>query len=313
MQDPEFDRWRHVLLNTTVRVVMEDSTRRRVVAIGADEPISLLLSLLLSENLLSLPVVASDPPRPVVGFVDVLDVACLVLDYYTRNAVSIEDLTNPSTQSTFFATPVKIALNYSGIDLALTISEDASLYQALRTFSNPNLERRIHRVGVVNSKNELVGILSQSDIISFVLKYKSFVPRALAESNVHSLGMYSPPIIVRVDTPFVEALEKLTKHKIHGLALFDNEYHLTASLSVSDLRGIVPNSFEFFNGSALQFLCRGTKDNRQGPVITCSVQDSFMDIVQMLTEQRLHRIFVTDSFGHPVGVITLGDVISKLI
>jgi len=258
-------------------------------------------------------VVESDPPRPIIGFVDVLDVAFLVLDFYNRNSITIDDSTTFSLLKSFFSTPVKNALNYSGVDIALTINDNATLLQAIRTFSNPSLEKRVHRVGVVNNKNELIGILSQSDIISFVAKNLSYLPYTLAVASAQELGLYSSPIMERIDAPFVDSLEKLTKHRIHGLALFDNEFHITASLSVSDLRGLVPNSFEFFNGSTLQFLCRGTKASRQGPVITCFVEDSFAEVVKTLTDQHLHRIFATDSLGHPIGVITLGDVIAKLV
>jgi len=71
-------------------------------------------------------------------------------------------------------------------------------------------------------------------------------------------GLIHSPIMIRIDSTFVDALDRLYKNRISGLALVDHEFKLSGNLSASDLRGMNPSAFDFFTGSTLQFLAKGT-------------------------------------------------------
>jgi len=301
-----------LLRRTLVRTVMENATKRGVVYINEEEPMSKVLDTLTREDLLSMPILSSEVPATVVGFVDVLDIACFILDFYKLNATTIESAKTSPVQRAFFSAPIKKVLNYSGVDYPLTIREESNLLTAIQAFAHPILERRVHRLAVINFAGEIVGILSQSDILNFVSQYITFLPRSLAFSTVFDLNMHTPPITERLDTPFVETLEKLTKNRIHGIALFDHEFKLSTSFSVSDLRGLKGDSFDYFSGSTLQFLSRGTTSITR-PVIYCHYMESFSDVILRMKQNHLHRIFTVDGQGHPVGIITLGNIIEKIV
>jgi len=118
--------------------------------------------------------------------------------------------------------------------------------------------------------------------------------------------------LISIDTPFVDALETLFCHRISGLALIDQEYHISGNFSVGDLRGMKPYGFEYFTGSVLQFLAKGTSS--RGPIGTIQVDEytTFGEVVKLLDEQHLHRVFVSDGSNHPLGQISLGDILVKL-
>jgi predicted transcriptional regulator len=48
-------------------------------------------------------------------------------------------------------------------------------------------------------------------------------------------------------------------------------------------------------------------------VITCKGDDAIKDIILKLDSEKIHRIYVVDDKGNTEGVITLRDIISKLV
>ena len=50
------------------------------------------------------------------------------------------------------------------------------------------------------------------------------------------MGIIKSTVISRIDAPFYEALEVLYNNKMSGIALVDNNGHIDANLSASDLR-----------------------------------------------------------------------------
>jgi CBS domain-containing protein len=48
-------------------------------------------------------------------------------------------------------------------------------------------------------------------------------------------------------------------------------------------------------------------------VITCKRDDAIKDIILKLDSVKIHRIYVVDDKGNAEGVITLRDIISKLV
>lgn len=136
-------------------------------------------------------------------------------------------------------------------------------------------------------------------------------------------GLIRTPLFVRIDSPFVDALETLCRNKISGmsdrhsysyhpgLALVDHEFKLSGNISVSDLRGMNPLAFDFFNGSTLQFMAKGT-DAPMRVTQALGPANSFGEAIERLASERIHRIYIAEDHGHPVGFVSLIDVIARL-
>lgn len=48
-------------------------------------------------------------------------------------------------------------------------------------------------------------------------------------------------------------------------------------------------------------------------MVTCKREDTIKEVIAMLDSNKIHRIYVVDDDGNLEGVITLRDIISKLV
>jgi len=266
------------------------------------------MQILSSCNLLSLPVV-NEEKQEFYGFVDVLDLAGYILAEWKRISVRLESSHFPA--ESLFETEIFEIVNFSNMNYPIYIREDASIQDAIKLFCRPRTVNRLHRIGVVNENGKLVNVISQSDIIYFAVKHIDTIPKSLVDLPIGTdQGLIKSPIMVRIDSPFSDTLETLYKNKISGLALVDHEFKLCGNLSASDLRGMNSLGFDFFLGSTLQFLVKGTQSKLKR---TQSVQpgDTFGSVLLLLEKERIHRVYITDQSGHPIGFISLIDLISR--
>lgn len=210
-----------------------------------------------------------------------------------------------------FATPVRQVLNYSRVDVPAFIEEGASLQDLRHLFLLPRYAQRLHRVAVTRA-GRVVDVVSQSDLVRWAAQHQGSLPPSRREQAVGRLaGLLRTPLMVRLDSPFVDALELLYANRVSGLALVDGSFQLSGNLSASDLRGMSPLGFDFFLGSTLQFLAKATSSGAH-PTRALGVGDTFGAALTLLSEEGLHRLYICDEGGHPVGLITLLDVIARL-
>jgi len=179
-------------------------------------------------------------------------------------------------------------------------------------FTDPHQFHRLHRVAVLNTEKNLVGIISQSDLIRFAYQNIHLLPRELADKQIVNLNIGRSLIFVRLDSPFIDTLETLYQNRISGLALVDEEFHLSGNISTSDLRGISPGSFDYFLGSTLQFLVKGRKGPIKAPT-SVGYSATLGEVLKMVHENNIHRIYLTNQYDRPQAVLTLGDIIVRLI
>jgi len=282
---------------------------RKLFTVKSNDTVAHLLQVLSDKNIISCPVI--DPSTDeFLGFVDTLDVAGWVLTSWRKHSRELEHGKFPSRE--FFHEPVEKILNYSKVDPAVAVNEHISILDLVDVFTDPHTYHRLHRVAVVDGKKNILGIISQSDLISFAFKNIHLLPRELAAMKIRELNIGRSLIFVRLDSPFIDTLETLYQNRISGLALVDEEFHLSGNISTSDLRGISPASFDYFLGSTLQFLVKGQKGPIKPPT-SVSFESTLEDVLKILYENRIHRVYLTNEYDRPQSVITLGDLIARLI
>jgi len=265
------------------------------------------LNVLQRDNIISAPVV--DDGR-FLGFVDVLDIAGYILHVWKSLSRLYEEHLFPR-QELFNETPIRNVLNFSKLDIPAFISEDASVEDLIYMFLDPNFFNRLRRVAVVNS-SEVKNTLSQSDIISFAIDNLNSIDPTILNKTIYELGyLVRTTIMARIDTPFIDALELLFQNKISGLALVDQDFRFCGNLSASDLRGLKPTSFEFFTSSTLSFLCKGVDQEYKGSISVLPTSN-LTEVLQTLSRNHIHRVYVTKDNGYLLGVISLIDIISRL-
>jgi len=279
-------------------------SKRPLISIERESTLKQTLEILDKHQILSAPVLDSKT-NVFLGFIDVLDIAG-----YTASFLDEADH-EEYRASEFFNQNVEEILNFSDCNYCVSIPLTCSFMDMVRTFCNPRFKGRLHRVIVHNEENEIVNIITQSDILAIIAKHLDlFQDRGetrLKESRIHHRA-----VSVRIDDPFIDALHLLFNNRVSGVAMVDHEYKLEGNFSASDLRGLQPSSFRLCTSSVLHFLSKGTKQSGQlHNTILCSVREeqTLAEIIRLMVEQHLHRVYVVSDSGHSEGVITIGDII----
>ena len=216
------------------------------------------------------------------------------------------------------------------------------------------------------------GVISMSDVVRLVLR-EGLGPRsaaleetsdAAAESaalsetvTLEELGIATKRVFcVNAAEPALHAFEKMTRLGLSAVAVVDDRRNVVGNLSESDIRGVLPNRYAALTRPLDEYLAlvrassfpvvryggvegggerrTSTRENKRPPrPLFCHRSSSFSDAVRLLTDGRLHHVFVAeDCGGEPsvadaamaerasgklaaddlVGVLTLTDVLRRV-
>jgi len=201
----------------------------------------------------------------------------------------------------------------------------------------------VHRIPVVDAEGEMVTILSQSRVVSFLYKYiRSFslsllhTPAAAllptTTNNLSSLpfsekhercGCCRPQRVVTVRTTDRAIDGFITMHDncVSAVAVVDEKGRITANLSASDVKAVgydgtfITRLFrpipEFLRLVAAQaaFSQNCTLPPTPLPTAIVTADSSFLSVVGMLVNRRIHRVYVVDDVMHPIGVIGYREIL----
>jgi CBS domain-containing protein len=297
-------RWLELCIKTSARDLARVS-HETLIVLESSTTVRDALQILAKNNILSAPVSENNF---FLGFVDVLDI--------TGYAIAVQK-TNPfdfsATSSLFFDSPIKAVINFSGWDNPVTVTEKSTVLEVMVALSITAQQPRRpvpHRVAVLEN-GKFSNVISQSDVITFASKHFNLFG-GLANKTLKELNLLHSNIMVRLDSSFSDAVEILYNNRVSGIALVTEEGKLAANFSASDLRGLVPEAFEIFYGSILQFLVKGTTSSKLGAPIKCSENTTLAEAIQLLATNHVHRLYVCTEYDYPKAVVTLTDIIGVL-
>jgi len=49
------------------------------------------------------------------------------------------------------------------------------------------------------------------------------------------------------------------------------------------------------------------------PVISCHPTETIIHLIEKLSVLKIHRLYIVDEHHKPIGVISLGDLLSKIV
>jgi len=296
-----YNSWKDLLKNVTVReLVLATHTKALIIL----EPIVTLrkaIEILANNKIISAPVV--DPKTHVFhGMIDYLDIMNFIVSHWRKYSRTFSSEFFPSSE--FFDLPITEVLNYSKMDFPVAIGDNASLEDLIHLFVSTRPSGRVHRVAVLQGVTTLWTVVSQSDLIKFLTKHLNLLKDG--NKSVGGLGLPHTVIVAKAEDPACQVLEVMTDHLISGLALIDEKGHLVGQLSASDMRGLQPNSVDYFLMNAKQFSRSASVPKY---VISCRNESLLKDVLKEFTTHRLHRIYVVTKEDYVTGIITLTDII----
>ncbi|WVZ85288.1 hypothetical protein U9M48_032233 [Paspalum notatum var. saurae] len=178
--------------------------------------------------------------------------------------------------------------------------------------------------------DKIENIITQSSVVHMLAEcvglpwFESWGTKKLSELG---LPIMKPSKLVKVneDQPVLKAFQLMREKGVGGLPVMDTsgakaignisirdvQYLLTAPKIYKEHRSITTKDFLTAVRHHLQ------EQHEASPllhdVITCKKDDTIKDIILKLDSEKIHRIYVVDDKGNTEGVITLRDIISKLV
>lgn len=264
-----------------------------------------------------------------------------MLDILAFASKELED-SNPVTQSKrvgdFAMRNARDILNFSGRNPWNDLSYKARFSELLDLLS----ETSAHRVAITNEQIDVIGLITQSRIIRFFFNNKDKFQDRVNRTVEQAFGKIEKPVLtVHLNEFVINALKKMKENRVSGLAIVDDKGKLVGNISAGDLKVKVfffsyvllfvyfKNSTKNMDTSTLEGLredlhsqIRSFKgivsDSRMlsnlshFDPITVSRTSSLLEIMEKVLKYRIHRVYVTDSEGKPIQIISLGDLIKVL-
>jgi CBS domain-containing protein len=177
----------------------------------------------------------------------------------------------------------------------ITISPDSSVFDALQEMKNKFVKRLVITNGAIP-----LGIITERDINKFLEDDKTV--RAVDEIPIKHLMQKNIVLITDgLEDDFYQCAAKMENLKIGSVILVDKNRCLSGIISRTD---IVKSYANVFGGKYL------VKDFMSTRIVTCRKSDSLKFALNLMNQNKVSRLVVTDKNGSAVGLITTNTLLS---
>lgn len=220
--------------------------------------------------------------------------------------------------------PVTIVSDFSAKDPLICVPHDCTLLLAMQHFA-----RGINRIMVQNN-TQIVGIVSQSDVIKFLSQNDKTPPfNAILSSKISQLQLCERREIISVRSfdRVYDALSMMVQQNVSSVAVVDSNTKLLGNISSSDIKHVLLNlqrgllfesCSQFINSvKTRQMLKNSGKDIV--PVIQVSMNAILSQVLRLLLVTNVHRVWVTEScmenvtYQCPITVISMTDILRVFV
>jgi len=108
----------------------------------------------------------------------------------------------------------------------------------------------------------------------------------------------------------------MSKHRIHAVAILNEKGEIFSNLSAKDIKLMETDAlFTKLYKPALELvqLIRAKNLRAYYPSFCVTADTILEDVIKKLVVCNVHRLYVEDEFKKPIGVISLGDILSLLV
>jgi len=177
----------------------------------------------------------------------------------------------------------------------VTVSPDSSVFEALQKMQNKFVKRL-----VITDGSKPLGIITERDINKFLEEDKT--ARAVDEIPVKHLMQKNIVLITDgFEDDFYQCASKMENLKIGSVILVDKNGDLSGIISRTDL---VKTYANVFGGKYL------VKDFMSTKIVTCRKSDSLKLALNLMNQNNVSRLVVTDENGVAIGLITTNTLLT---
>ncbi|KAK9723401.1 cell separation during budding [Basidiobolus ranarum] len=295
---------------------------QEVIVIDGESTLESAVQTLIQNGVSSAPIYDREA-QAFVGMFDYRDMLTYVLAVKERGSIlhsetsqEIVDLIKKASNAE--SIPVKLASDLSQRNPFYSITEDTSLIQILDLLSTS-----VHRAVVVNNAGDIRGILSQSLVVEYIFKKLESYPdlKSLFSKKLPELKIGKSEVVsINMDRPVVDAMALLIRSGLSSIAVIDQSDHVLGNISLSDVKQYIQKNYRqsVLHGSCIQFVSQIRMDQGlehgadHAPIYDVPPEATLHHTVAKMLATKSHRIWVADSNGHPVGVVSLTDVLRLL-
>jgi len=288
--------------------------KKRLVLIGEDRLVERALSRINSHNIHSIPVV-SEHGKGVIGTIDILDIIHALISSMDKNTTNT---IQQNMRRDFMNQKVVTLLSKK----SYVISNQASLWSAVKHM----LECEQDRFVVVNRQIEgdvtqftqpemdVDGIFTLSDVLKFLVSNSMLMRKEkFFNQPIRDLGLgKTEPKTFFYKNCVADAFREIGRLCSDGLAIVDENGALVGSLSASDLKGVTRNNCPILNNSVEDFLNRDQKRGWWERPFCLDLNDSLYHTVHQFVSTGIHRAYIIDNKGAPVGEVNHRDILNQL-
>jgi CBS-domain-containing membrane protein len=99
----------------------------------------------------------------------------------------------------------------------------------------------LHRVGVVDERGQVIGLVSQSKVLAFLYKYSSRLEDSLQAFLRETMDSWIPThhknvYTINMNDSVYTAFYRIWEREVSGLAVVDDHGRLVANISASDIK-----------------------------------------------------------------------------
>jgi len=278
------------LKSVPIKSIMK--TERELITLSPDDSVEKALKTLSTNAITAAPVF--DPYKQrIVGYLSVLDLCVWIVRTYNITKGDKQEIDRGKVDSAFLK-PIWNLLD-TGMEQYWPINQESSL----ETLINSYFKWRIHRTPVID-QNKIIGHISQSDVTAFLYNNANQFQKGFSK-KLCELGLDTGPILsIPKGRPLIQVFNELLETKFTGLAILDEQGRLYNNISASDLKGITKETF-FNLETPIEQIIRGKK---KLPPVTCTKDDTIENVIKIMVDYKVHRIYVVDDKQRPTNVIT---------
>jgi len=201
------------------------------------------------------------------------------------------------------------------------ISSKATLFEAIQEFAKNGQERFVI-VGretacteQTGPEDSVVGIITQNDILRLivqnipVMRKEKIFGQTLKNLDI---GTRRPNIVPCKET-VANIISNMGTSRCEGFAIVDENGKFFSDFSSKDLKYLSKRNSFLLGHSVDQYLIRDRSRRWWVRPPTTSLDESLFTLVLQLVCSKVHRIYIVDSNGAPIGEINHNDVLKELV
>jgi CBS domain-containing protein len=171
----------------------------------------------------------------------------------------------------------------------ITVKPDDSIFETLRKMQL-NFIKRI----VVAEKNKPIGIVTERDINRFLESDKT--SKALDEIPIkHVMNRNVITVVDGIDDHFNQCATRMDTFRIGSVVLVDDSGELIGIVTKTD----ITKAYSMVYGG--KYI---VKDYMSRKVVTCRKNDTVKYALNLMNQNDISRLIVTNESGNPVGIIS---------